>query len=214
MRKKFHQLNDIFSWVILILSCVLLVATIFTFSNAAKTGESVFLFGYRPVLVLTGSMEPYMMTNSVCITEKVDSMDDIEVGDVITFHVNNEEGKKILITHRIVSIAEDGFINTKGDNNNVSDDLLLTIDNVESKVICVFNQTAWLVAKWQTTSGKVMIVSFAAALILLYFALKLFFSKPKEETASLDQEPAEDKIAEDCIETSQRAGDPDSTAEK
>lgn len=214
MRKKLHKFNDLFSWFILILSSVLLVVTIFTVTTAAKTGESVFLFGYRPVLVLTGSMEPYMMTNSVCLTEKVDSIDDIQVGDVITFHFKGENSKKILITHRIVSIGEDGFINTKGDNNNVTDNLPLTIDNVESKVVWVFNGTAWLASKWQSPSGKIMLLSFGAALILLYVAVKLFFSKPKVEADLSEQELADSNIEENRFEDSQPAEGSDIPAEK
>lgn len=186
MRKKLNKLNDILSWIVLFATFALLIFTLFTVSSAAKTGEGAFLFGYRPVLVLTGSMEPYMMTNSICLTEKVDDINEIEVGDVITFHVNNEKGDKITITHRVVSI-DDGYINTKGDNNYVTDDLMLTIDNVEAKVVCVFNQTAWLAAKWKTTSGKVMICSFVAALFLGYFALKLFFAKDETEEETMKE---------------------------
>ena len=192
MREKLHKLNDIFSWVLLFATSIMLVFTLYTVATTPK-GEGAFLFGYRPVFVLTGSMEPYMMTNSICLTEKVDDMDDIAVGDVVTFHVEGQNGKNLNITHRIISI-ENGIINTKGDNNSVSDDLLLTIDNIDAKVVVVFNQSAWLIDKWQTTAGKVMIISFSLAIIFGYLTLKnllgALWEKDKAPVAKGDETPS------------------------
>ena len=70
---------------------------------------------------------------------------------------------------------------TKGDNNPSGDGIPLTMENVEAKVVGVFNQSAYLIAMWQTTSGKVMILSFAGALVMCYVALKLFFAGKREE---------------------------------
>ena len=180
-KKEESKLQAILSWVLLIVMAGLLVFTIFRVAESKKTGEGVFLLGYRPVLVLTGSMEPYMMTNGIALTKEVDSLDDIAVGDVVTYHVMNDNGKKLLITHRIVAI-DDGLIYTKGDNNNVIDGYPLTMDNVEAKVVGVFNGTAWLAAKWATTTGKIMLICFLAAIILLCYTVKALRASKKEET--------------------------------
>lgn len=179
-KKKESKLHSIFSWVLLIVMAVLLVVTIFRVAESRKTGEGVFLLGYRPVLVLTGSMEPYMMTNGVALTKEVDSLDDIAVGDVVTYHVVNDNGKKLLITHRIIAI-DNGQIYTKGDNNNVDDGFPLSIDNIEAKVVGVFNGTAWLAAKWQTTMGKVMLICFVVAIVLLCYTLKTWRAAKRAE---------------------------------
>lgn len=185
-KKEESKLHAIFSWALLIIMAALLVFTIFRVAESRKTGEGVFLLGYRPVLVLTGSMEPYMMTNGIALTKEVDSLDDIAVGDVVTYNVNNDNGKKLLITHRIIAI-DDGLIYTKGDNNNVDDGFPLTIDNVEAKVVGVFNGTAWLAAKWQTTTGKIMLICFLAAIVLLCYTVKAFRANRKAEE-SVDAE--------------------------
>lgn len=179
-KKEESKLQAILSWVLLIVMAGLLVFTIFRVAESKKTGEGVFLLGYRPVLVLTGSMEPYMMTNGIALTKEVDSLDDIAVGDVVTYHVMNDNGRKLLITHRIVAI-DDGLIYTKGDNNNVIDGYPLTMDNVEAKVVGVFNGTAWLAAKWATTTGKIMLICFLAAIILLCYTVKAFRASKKEK---------------------------------
>ena len=175
MRVKLKIFNEIISWALLIAVSILLIFSIHNVLESKKTGEAAFVFGYRPVLVLSGSMEPYMMTNSLAITKQVNDINDLELGDVITYHLDTEEGERILITHRIMAIDNDR-IYTKGDNNRVSDSVPLTIDNVEAEVVHVFNQTAWIAAKWQTPTGKVMLISGVAAIILLYFSIKLWVS--------------------------------------
>lgn len=179
-KKEERTFHKILSWVLLIVMAGLLVFTIFRVVESRKTGEGVFLLGYRPVLVLTGSMEPYMMTNGVALTKEVDSLDDIAVGDVVTYHILNDNGKKLLITHRIIAI-DNGLIYTKGDNNNVDDGFSLTIENVEAKVVGVFNGTAWLAAKWQTTIGKIMLISFLAAIILFCYTIKAICASRKNK---------------------------------
>lgn len=174
MKKKIDIFKEIMSWVTF---AVVLVAFVFTIYHAylnKDSEEGFFIFGYRPVYIMTGSMEPYLMTNGIAITKEVDSIDDIEVGDVITFHLAAESGDILRITHRITNI-DNGTIYTKGDNNRVDDGVPLTIENVEAKVTHVFNQTAWIVAKWQSgTAAKVMMISFVAAIIMLYWLVKTF----------------------------------------
>lgn len=188
MKSIFKKISDILSWVVLIALSILLVYSVFKTYNAQKTGESYFMFGYRPVLVLTGSMEPYMMTNSLCITKEVNDLSDVEVGDVVTYHIKTEDGRTLRITHRIQSIDENGEIITKGDNNHVDDGYPLTMDNIESKVIMVFNQTAWIAAKWQTTAGKVMIISFTLCILLLFGFIKMLLPGQKEDDSESGEE--------------------------
>lgn len=171
--------GKIFGIVFNILCVLLLFLAVFTAYNSHKTGEPANIFGYKPVYVLTGSMEPYMKTDGVVITKEIDSIDDIKVDDVVTYHVYDDD-KKITITHRIKEIKEDGTIITKGDNNRVVDSYSLTIDNIEAKVVCVFNQVAWIVNTWKTTTGKIFILSPIAAIILLYVGYKFVVRNDKE----------------------------------
>lgn len=173
MKKALYIAKEVISWVLLIAMLVLFVFTVYQNVTNENKGEGTFLFGYRPVVILTGSMEPYMKVNGVVLTKAVDDIEELEVGDVISYHVESEKGNLLRITHRIIGI-EGELIYTKGDNNNVADGYALTMENVEAKAVAVFNSTAWLVNKWQgSTTGKVMIVSFGAAFIMMYFCLKM-----------------------------------------
>ncbi len=192
MKKKFNIVKEILSWVLLVSMICLMVFTVYSSYQARQNDEPFFLFGHRPILVLTGSMEPYMLTNGICLTKEVTSIDQLELGDVITYHTLTEEGRKIRITHRIIAL-DNGKIYTKGDNNNVDDGFPLSIDNVESEVVAVFNGTAWLVQNWQTTAGKIMIISFSAGIILFCYMLKTWV-KSRKQTEDEDA-PAEDNEA-------------------
>lgn len=185
-RNILKKADDIFSYVLLAAMTVLLIFSVMSVVSARKTGEVASVFGYRPIMVQTGSMEPYIMTNGLALTKIVNSVEELEEGDVISYHVAEDDGHVIRITHRIVSI-EDGIITTKGDNNNVTDAYPLTIENVESKVIAVFNQSAWLIATWQTTSGKILIWSVIAGTLLLYFSVKSYLRACREEKKTPSQ---------------------------
>ena len=86
------------------------------------------LFGYHPVVVLSGSMEPTYKVGSVLYYKEVLEKD-LKKGDVISFSLEKNQ----LVSHRIVSI-EEGLIETKGDANSVSDVHKISYKNVRGKV--------------------------------------------------------------------------------
>ena len=73
--------------------------------------------GFRPVVVLSGSMEPTYPVGSV-IYYKTAAYEDIAIGDAITFRI----GGGALATHRVIEKDETNqeFM-TKGDNNPTED---------------------------------------------------------------------------------------------
>ena len=88
--------------------------------------------GYKPFIVLSGSMEPAVMTGDLVITQEVDPAS-LQAGDVIAYRY----GDSSIITHRIREVTQkDGlraFI-TKGDANNADDNVMPTEDLVEGRL--------------------------------------------------------------------------------
>jgi len=76
-----------------------------------------FVLGYKPVVVLSGSMESVYPTGSMIYYKSVD-FKDIKKGDAITFKL----GGATLATHRVIEKDNENqeFI-TKGDNNTTID---------------------------------------------------------------------------------------------
>jgi signal peptidase len=68
--------------------------------------QTVKVFGFKPYVVITASMEPEIMVNDLIIV-KNPKVDELEVDDIITFEADiNFDGTKEIVTHYIYSIEE------------------------------------------------------------------------------------------------------------
>ena len=96
-----------------------IISSAIYFMIAALVGITLipFVLGYKPVVVLSGSMKPAYPIGSM-IYYKVADFEDIKVGDAITFKL----GGGALATHRVIQKdAENQVFTTKGDNNATAD---------------------------------------------------------------------------------------------
>lgn len=89
------------------------------------------IFGYKPFIVLSGSMESKISVGDLVFVKKVNP-NELKVGDIIAFR----DSEDIVTTHRIVDIeTKDNklcFV-TKGDANNANDDGIVYSNMVEGK---------------------------------------------------------------------------------
>ena len=68
--------------------------------------KTVKVFGFKPYVVITNSLEPYINVNDLIIV-KNPKIEDLEEEDIITFMADiNYDGEKEVVTHYIYSIAE------------------------------------------------------------------------------------------------------------
>lgn len=84
--------------------------------------------GYKPFIVMSGSMETTINIGDLVIVKKVNSSN-IHTGDIIAFKNGN-----IVILHRVKEVINDSGtykFKTKGDNNNVADDFIVSSDAIE-----------------------------------------------------------------------------------
>ena len=84
--------------------------------------------GYKPFIVMSGSMETTINIGDLVIVKKVNSSS-IHIGDIIAFKNGN-----IVISHRVKEVINDSGtykFKTKGDNNNVTDDFIVNSDAIE-----------------------------------------------------------------------------------
>ena len=85
------------------------------------------LFGYKPLVVLSGSMEPKYKVGAVIYYEE---KFDIEKGDVIVFQSSDDA----FVTHRVEEVINNQFV-TKGDANDSADAEKIDLQNVKGKAI-------------------------------------------------------------------------------
>ncbi len=77
----------------------------------------------------TKSMDPLMDNSSVVLYRRINSLEKINVGDIIAY--KRGDGK---VVHRVTKITEDGLI-TKGDNNVLTDNGVVTNQTIFGVVI-------------------------------------------------------------------------------
>lgn len=81
------------------------------------------LWGKKPLVIISGSMEPRLKVGGILYYEKID-LNNFDEGDILVYKT-----KEHIISHRIVDITEKGFI-TKGDANNTVDNYLITNNQI------------------------------------------------------------------------------------
>ena len=81
------------------------------------------LWGKKPLVIISGSMEPILKVGGILYYEKI-NLNDFKKNDILVYQLNGH-----IVSHRIVNINEYGF-ETKGDNNNSNDSYIVDKNNV------------------------------------------------------------------------------------
>lgn len=120
---------------------IIVVNLILIVNSYRNPDELPGVFGVKPAVVLSGSMEPAIETGDLILLRDTDPLA-LEKGDVICYL---SSGKAV--THRIVGITagEDGrprYV-TQGDANNAEDRLPVTPDQVQGIWLGSADRRAW-----------------------------------------------------------------------
>ena len=162
MKKK--TLKERFdSQVVLLLIYLVLVVTIVSSLFGLLNKEDKTVFGYTARIVVSGSMEPEIMTNSLNIIKKC-NIEDINSGDIVCYRYSKD------IIHRVVDVVtnEDGTIvlHTKGDANEFPDSIEIHEDMVLGKVVHTFNGLAPYIEKYSITPGNIDTVALSKHIVI------------------------------------------------
>lgn len=121
----------------------------------------------------SGSMEPDYPVNSVVLV-KPSEFEEIEVGDVVTY-VLNESGT--LVTHRVISIdTEAQSFTTQGDANEIADASPVSYENVVGKAILCVPRAGMILRVITSDNNKTILIIVIIALL----ALSVFWDVPKK----------------------------------
>jgi len=115
---------------------IILIYLMIAFCNAGFNFNNMFVFGQRPTVIITGSMEPNIKVNSVVMLEPVE-FKDIEVGDIVRY--TSYRGFSVL--HR-VQTKTSSYLTTKGDANAKPDEFVVTADQITGRVTSIHNEFA------------------------------------------------------------------------
>lgn len=125
----------------LVMTSIILLFILVLLARATGSG---YIAGYRPLIVVSGSMEPALPVSALVIERKY-SGEEIHPGDIVTY-TDTVQGKEIRITHRVISSCmEEGFVYTKGDANTYMDEPV-PLSMIEGILILVYPYTAETIA--------------------------------------------------------------------
>lgn len=155
-------------------------------SNIAYVAVLIYLLvslpifiGYKPLVVLSGSMEPTYKVGSIIYYEE--KIDNIEAGDVIVF----ESGHASFVTHRVKEVVDKETYITKGDANDSEDPEPVKLQSIKGKVIKL--NIPWLGYYIQYVNTNVGLVVVIVFILVSEFLLSNMKSKKVE---ALDKEDA------------------------
>ncbi len=133
MKKGKKWYKSFSNWLV-ILACIILfiilAMNVFIIVQSKTDKDKVpNVFGYKPFIVLSGSMEGKIHKGDLIITKMIDPTT-LKVGDIIAFR----DVENTVTTHRIIDVVDNNgktqFI-TKGDNNSTQDRNLVSLNDVE-----------------------------------------------------------------------------------
>lgn len=151
------------------------------------------LAGLQLYTVLSGSMEPEIMTGALLGVKEVDP-ETLEVNDVITFKLTGTT----TATHRIIELVPDENdpdiirFRTKGDNNDDPDNSLVDPADVIGTPVYNVPHLGYAMSYVQSPQGICVTVAVGALLLLLMLISDVIFDvdeeKKKKKEIAQDQE--------------------------
>ena len=160
-------LKKILTIIIMIVLCsILLVSGVILINSYIKPNEVPSFFGWKPFIVLSGSMETKIMTGDVVVVKEIDT-NNLKENDIVAF----KDDENIVVTHRIIESIrdDDGTIKykTKGDNNNDEDKGYVKPEQIEGIYKFRIGKLGNLALFIQTPVGMVICISIPLIMLFL-----------------------------------------------
>lgn len=169
----------IISWTALVI--LILIASFLAYytigSNLEKRNGEKFEPFVSLYTIISPSMTPNINVWDVVVAKKINSPEEIKVGDVITFISTSSISRGMTITHRVVDVSKDetGVIyKTQGDNNLSPDSAPAQYGNVIGKVILRIPQLGRIQDFLAKKGGWLVAIVIPALFIIISDILKIF----------------------------------------
>lgn len=133
--------------------------------------------GYKPFIVLSGSMEPEIMTGDMVLVKNTDA-GNLQEGDVIAF-----KSGEAVVTHRIMEVkTENGEVSyvTQGDANDSPDQTSVKPADVEGIYKNRIPGAGNVAMFMQTTTGMILFVVCPLLLFILWDVIRRRLQGRKE----------------------------------
>lgn len=164
-KRKMQIFKKIISIIILIiLITILFVSGTILIDSCLHPDEVPSFFGWKPFIVLSGSMETQISAGDIVVVKEIDTQN-LKKGDIIAFKEDD-----VVITHRIDEVEEkDGQVQyiTKGDNNKAQDIGSVLPNQIEGVFKFKISRLGNLAMFVQTPLGMIVCLSIPIIIIIL-----------------------------------------------
>lgn len=165
MSKIINTISNLITYLTIL---IVIIASIFVVPS---------LFGIKPFIVQSGSMEPVINTGGIAFVNTKDL--DVEINDIITFKLLSESGKETVVTHRIIDI-KDSLLYTKGDANENADLSPIDKSQVVGKFMLQVPYVGYLMAK-MTPKRTIVAIVWLVVINFISIAMSSVFSGEEKE---------------------------------
>lgn len=173
--------------VLILFIVIVTVGITIVYKSYSEPNEIPAVFGWKPFIVLSGSMEDTIMPGDLILTKEIDALE-LKKGDVISFRTNNYT----VITHRIINILdEEGERKyyTKGDNNNSADRDPVCNDQIEGIYRYRIPKLGAIALNLQKPIG--IVICIALPLIIVLIAQFADYKRKEREAKEKEKEKKE-----------------------
>lgn len=167
VQKEGQRIHTIGRIISIILYIILVPMIVFNFTliikSFIKPNETPDFLGYKSFVIVSGSMEPTIMTGDAILVKEV-PQSEIKINDIISF----SQGETI-VTHRVIGIFEENGIKkykTKGDNNNTEDREKITYKQIEGKYQFKINQFGIII---KILKNKITLIVLILIIIMAFY---------------------------------------------
>lgn len=176
--------------VTVLLLCILVLAMVQRISGATPG-----IGGFHLMQILTGSMEPEIMTGDAVLVREC-SAADVKIGDVICYKSRTGEMSGKMITHKVIEgpYEKDGetWLRTKGTANDVADDPIRA-EQVYGIVVCRLTLIGKLYSFFCTVPGLIVIV--LPIVLIMIGEIRSMIRVAREEVAEAAAEAKTEAVA-------------------
>ena len=158
---------------IVVLSIILIFNLTIVIKSKLNPDEVPSIFGYKPFVVTSGSMESAINIGDLVFVKNV-NIEELKVNDIIAYKDDD-----IVTTHRIVEEVEvDGnkCFKTKGDSNNTVDEDIVCKDQIEGKYVSKLAKVGNFILFIQKPLGFIVMM-----LVLLIICMLIYFVSNKKD---------------------------------
>lgn len=174
MKKALNIAGKIVTILILIFAILVMIFTVISVNTVGQDKSS--LFGYKPNIVLSDSMQDTFEVGDLEISKQMD-VSTLEVGDIITFTSIDPASYGSVVTHKIRAITkyegEPAFV-TYGTTTGVDDPYPVPFDNVIGQYQFRLPKMGYFFQFLKTPAGYFTVILIPFLLLIVLQAVKFF----------------------------------------